>query len=82
MNLSTLRRYVRALGEELQVTARFPDGAVEIGTEPKPRKHASPLLKEQSPGRILPMAPLQRISMCVAATWQQDLADRVHTARR
>jgi len=40
MNLSTLRRYVRALGGELQVTARFPDGAVEIGTEPKPRKHA------------------------------------------
>lgn len=40
MNLSTLRRYIRALGGELQVMARFPDGAVEIGTDPKPRKHA------------------------------------------
>lgn len=40
MNLSTLRRYVRALGGELQVTARFPDSTVEIGAKPKPRKHA------------------------------------------
>ena len=30
MNLSTLRRYVRALGGELRVTARFADGSVEI----------------------------------------------------
>jgi DNA-binding XRE family transcriptional regulator len=29
--LSTLRRYVEALGGELHVTARFSDGAVEIG---------------------------------------------------
>ena len=40
MKLSTLRRYVRALGGELQVTARFPNTTVEIGAEPKPRKHA------------------------------------------
>jgi len=40
MNLSTLRRYVRALGGELQVTARFPDSTVEIRAEPKRRKHA------------------------------------------
>ncbi len=40
MNLSTLRRYIRALGGELQVTARFPDGAVEIGADTKPRKQA------------------------------------------
>jgi transcriptional regulator with XRE-family HTH domain len=31
VSLSTLRRYVLALGGVLQVTARFPDGAVEIG---------------------------------------------------
>lgn len=40
MNLSTLRRYVRALGGELLVTARVPHGTVEIGAEPKPRGHA------------------------------------------
>jgi DNA-binding XRE family transcriptional regulator len=40
MNLSTLRRYVRALGGELQVMARFPDGAVEIGSDSRPRKQA------------------------------------------
>jgi DNA-binding XRE family transcriptional regulator len=34
VNLSTLRRYIEALGGELQVTARFPDGAVEIGAAP------------------------------------------------
>lgn len=33
VNMSTLRRYVQALGGELHVTARFPDGAVEIGPE-------------------------------------------------
>ena len=31
VNVSTLRRYVNALGGELHITARFPDGAVEIG---------------------------------------------------
>ena len=31
VNVSTLRRYVKALGGELHITARFPDGAVEIG---------------------------------------------------
>ena len=31
MNLSTLRRYVQALGGELQVTAKFNDGTVELG---------------------------------------------------
>lgn len=31
--LSTLRRYVEALGGELHVTARFSDGTVEIGLE-------------------------------------------------
>jgi DNA-binding XRE family transcriptional regulator len=40
MNLSTLRRYVRALGGELHVTARFPDITVEIGVESRSRKHA------------------------------------------
>jgi DNA-binding XRE family transcriptional regulator len=29
LNLSTLRRYVQALGGELQVTAKFKDGTVE-----------------------------------------------------
>jgi DNA-binding XRE family transcriptional regulator len=40
MNLSTLRRYIRALGGELQVTAQFPDGEVEIGAGAKPLKQA------------------------------------------
>jgi predicted XRE-type DNA-binding protein len=40
MNLSTLRRYVRALGGERQVMARFPDGAVEIGSDARYRKQA------------------------------------------
>lgn len=31
VNLSTLRRYVEALGGELHVTAKFSDGAVELG---------------------------------------------------
>jgi hypothetical protein len=36
VNLSTLRRYVEALGGELHVSARFEDGSVEIGlTESK-----------------------------------------------
>jgi DNA-binding XRE family transcriptional regulator len=34
--LSTLRRYVEALGGELHVTAQFADGAVEIGFGEKP----------------------------------------------
>ena len=38
MNLSTLRRYVQALGGELHITARFVDGAVEIGAAPKLHK--------------------------------------------
>lgn len=37
MNLSTLRRYIEALGGELYVTARFPDGSVEIGEQPHKR---------------------------------------------
>ncbi|MEX2352900.1 MAG: XRE family transcriptional regulator [Gammaproteobacteria bacterium] len=28
--LSTLRRYIEAMGGELEITARFPDGAVRI----------------------------------------------------
>jgi DNA-binding XRE family transcriptional regulator len=35
MNLSTLRRYIQALGGELQISAHFPDGTVEIGSPPK-----------------------------------------------
>jgi DNA-binding XRE family transcriptional regulator len=31
VNLSTLRRYVRALGGKLHITAEFVDGSVEIG---------------------------------------------------
>jgi hypothetical protein len=31
VNLSTLRRYVQALGGELQLTAKFNDGTVELG---------------------------------------------------
>ena len=38
VNLSTLRRYVQALGGELHVTARFPDEAVEIGPPTKSGK--------------------------------------------
>ncbi len=30
MYVSNLRRYVRALGGELEITARFPEGAVSI----------------------------------------------------
>jgi DNA-binding XRE family transcriptional regulator len=30
MYVSTLRDFVRAIGGELKITARFPDGAVEI----------------------------------------------------
>lgn len=42
VNLSTLRRYVQALGGELHVTARFPDEAVEIGPPTKTiKRHAS-----------------------------------------
>ncbi|MEJ7812990.1 MAG: XRE family transcriptional regulator [Gemmatimonadaceae bacterium] len=30
MYVSTLRRYIEAMGGELEITARFPDGAVRI----------------------------------------------------
>jgi hypothetical protein len=42
MYVSTLRRYIRALGGELEITARFPEGAVsiELGEEPKLREPA------------------------------------------
>lgn len=30
MYLSTLRSHIKAMGDELQVVARFPDGAVKI----------------------------------------------------
>ena len=30
VNVSTLRRYIHALGGELHITAQFPDGSVEI----------------------------------------------------
>lgn len=30
MYISTLRRYIEAMGGELEITARFPDGAVRI----------------------------------------------------
>jgi DNA-binding XRE family transcriptional regulator len=40
VNLSTLRRYVQALGGELQITARFPDGAIEIGAASESGAHA------------------------------------------
>jgi hypothetical protein len=38
MYVSNLRRYVRALGGELEITARFPEGTVEIdlGDEAEP----------------------------------------------
>lgn len=40
VNLSTLRRYIEALGGELHVTARFPGGAVEIGAAPERARRA------------------------------------------
>jgi hypothetical protein len=30
MYISTLRSHIRAMGGELEITARFPDGAVKI----------------------------------------------------
>lgn len=41
INLSTLRRYVKALGGKLHVTAEFPDGAVEISTPSQPGERLS-----------------------------------------
>jgi DNA-binding XRE family transcriptional regulator len=40
VNLGTLRRYIRALGGELHILARFKDESVEIGVA-KPKKAAS-----------------------------------------
>jgi len=31
MYVSTLRSHIEAMGEELEIVARFPDGAVKIG---------------------------------------------------
>ncbi|MGH7435306.1 MAG: helix-turn-helix domain-containing protein [Polyangiaceae bacterium] len=42
VNVSTLRRYVRALGGELQITARFPEGAVEIAPSSRRRAARAP----------------------------------------
>lgn len=39
VNVSTLRKYVQALGGELEITARFPDGVVETRAATKPSKH-------------------------------------------
>lgn len=40
MYLSTLRRLVQAMGGELEITARFPDGEIRLGqlevSEPEP----------------------------------------------
>lgn len=40
MYLSTLRRLVQAMGGELEITARFPDGEIRLGqlevTDPEP----------------------------------------------
>ncbi|HEX2079941.1 MAG TPA: XRE family transcriptional regulator [Longimicrobium sp.] len=40
MYLSTLRRLVEAMGGELEITARFPDGAIRLGqlevSDPEP----------------------------------------------
>lgn len=33
LHLSTLRRYVSALGGELEITARFPDGSIRLDVE-------------------------------------------------
>jgi DNA-binding XRE family transcriptional regulator len=41
VNLSTLRRYVKALGGELHVTARFADGMVELGLGDEPEAVSS-----------------------------------------
>ena len=35
MYVSNLRRYIEALGGTLEISARFPDGSVEIVTEEK-----------------------------------------------
>ena len=40
VNLSTLRRYIEALGGRLHITARFPDGAVEIEATPERARRA------------------------------------------
>lgn len=39
MYLSTLRSHIEAMGGELEVIARFPDGAVRISTFSKIGKH-------------------------------------------
>lgn len=39
VNVGTLRKYVKAIGGELHITARFPDGVVEI--EPSLRRAAA-----------------------------------------
>jgi DNA-binding XRE family transcriptional regulator len=43
VNVSTLRRYVRALGGELHITADFPEGSVEIGLGSEPDAPPAPV---------------------------------------
>ena len=42
MYVSNLRRYVRALGGELEITARFPEGTVAIELEENEREQRTP----------------------------------------
>jgi transcriptional regulator with XRE-family HTH domain len=42
MQISTLQRIVQALGGELEVVARFPQGAVKIGQFDQARRRAPP----------------------------------------
>jgi len=52
MYVSTLRRYIEAMGGQLDIVARFPDGAVSISQFAEVEKPAAPASRQREASRV------------------------------
>ena len=66
MYLSTLRRYIEALGGELVISAKFPEGTVipidSLSSVPKKARKRTPATKKSSGARVSKVSKVSRVS--------------------
>jgi transcriptional regulator with XRE-family HTH domain len=83
MYLSTLRRYIEALGGELVISAKFPEGTVvpidSLSSVPKKARKRTPAKKKSSAAKVSKVSKLSKAK--IANTKVTNTTSRQRSAR-
>jgi transcriptional regulator with XRE-family HTH domain len=83
MYLSTLRRYIEALGGELVISAKFPEGTVipidSLSSAPKKARKRTPATKKSSGARVSKSSKVSKAK--IANTKVANMTSRQRSAR-